>query len=671
MLALAPPLALLAYNGGVELTLTPDWTIELGGQDQVAALAASELRAALATMAGLSLPIVPAASGPRIALRHGPDGDGFVRAPDRDGLLLRGEGPRGLLYAVYDLLEALGCRWPAPGPAGVHLPRRTPVTLPALAVADRPALPVRSLVLGHDHFLDEAEGWIVWAARNRLNTIFVHTTIREPALGACRLPRWRARRRALLPLIRERGMAVELGGHHLRDLLPRRLFRDEPELFRHDGTKRTPDYNLCVSSQRALERLRLAGGAFFRTYPEATVYHLWPDDLRAGGWCRCQGCARLSAADQALIAANALAESLAAARPDARLAYLAYHDTEAPPASVAPHQALSLLFAPRLRSYAVAIDDPANRPVAARLARGADLFAGASPRAPRPDLAVFEYYLDGILFKSAPPPLPAVIAADLAAYGAAGVGAAHVLLTGDRPFVWAPPNAYLFARLAWAPGADPQALLADYAAARAPSLAAPLAAAYGALATAWRPALARDPAAEPPQRPAGRRDPVANPPADVLDTVGEPRLAMERRLEAMRVAEDELERGREAWGAIAAAGPAAAPLAAERAEWELGAATLRFLRLRQLLYVLDAREAPRGAIVEALGEAQTALDELLAWADRYVPARARAGHLLLRSAFQLQLDQIADRRLLPPWARLGLRARRAGDLAKLLPRLIR
>jgi hypothetical protein len=43
----------------------------------------------------------------------------------------------------------------------------------------------------------------------------------------------------------------------------------------------------------------------------------------------------------------------------------------------------------------------------------------------------------------------------------------------------------------------------------------------------------------------------------------------------------------------------------------------------------------------------------------------------MRSALQLQLDHIADRRLLPPWARLGLRARRASELARLLPRVIR
>ena len=656
----------------MELTLTADWTIALDSASQPARLAAEELRAHLGLLGAPDLPVRSAAPGPRIALRHGPTGDGFMRAPDEHGLVVRGAGPRGLLYAVYDLLEALGCRWVAPGVAGTHYARHATVTLPNVAIADRPALAVRGLIIGHDHFLDEAEGWIIWAARNRLNTLFVHTTIHEPALGACRLALWRARRRTLLPLLRERGLRVELGGHHLRDLLPRRLFRDEPTLFRHDGTRRTPDHNLCVSNPRALARLCETGAAFFRAYPEAEVYHLWPDDLRAGGWCHCPTCAALSPADQALTAANALAATLAGVRPDARVAYLAYHDTEGAAARVVPHPNLSLLFAPRTRSYAVGIAAPANATVAARLDAGAAAFGATDnqPRAQRPNVAVFEYYLDGILFKSSPPPLASVIAADMAHYRAAGVGAVHVLLTGDRPFAWAPVNAYLFARLAWTPGSSPTALIADYAAARAPACADLLTQAYGALEAAWQPALARDPALEPPARPTRARDPVAAPPADILDTIGEPRLTLERRLEAMRVAADHLTHGRAVWAEIFAAG-AAAHLADERAEWELGALLLEFLRLRQQLYVLAARNASQHAITDALAEAQGALDALLTWATRHVPPNARAGHRLLRAAFQLQLDHIADRRLLAPWARLGLRARRAADLAKLLPWLIR
>lgn len=646
----------------MEQTLSSAWSIELASDDPTARLAAAELQATLVRLGAPRLPIVAGVNGLRIVLHHGLEGDGFVRAPDAAGFHLRGEGPRGLLYAVYDLLEALGCRWPAPGPAGERVPMLEQVTLPKQAVADRPALARRGLIIGHDHFLSEGEAWIIWAARRRLNTLFIHTTIQRLALGACRLSSWRARRAQLLPLIRARGMRLELGGHHLRDLLPRRLFRRAPELFRHNGLRRTPDHNLCPSSPQALELLRRNAGAFFRAYPEAELYHLWPDDLRAGGWCCCAECAALTPADQALIVANALAAALAAVRPAAQLSYLAYHDTEAPPAVVAPAPNLCLLFAPRLRSYAVGVGAPPNALVAERLRRGLRGFR--QPKGAPVEAAVFEYYLDGILFKSAPPPLPNVLAADLRYYCDVGVAGVHALLTGERPFRWVPVNAHLFAQLAWNPDADPVAALADYAAARAPGSAAALAEAYSALETAWQPALARDPGAPEAEETPRQYDLVAVPPADVLDLIVSGPPANERRLEAMLAVEAGLSHGERAWRSVLADPAGGAQLAEEYAEWQLGAALLRFLRLRQELYVLAERRAASSVLRAQLDKAQSALDVLMTWSEQHLPPRARPEHRLLRVALQLQLDHIADRHLLAPWHRLSLRVRRAAALAR-------
>lgn len=636
----------------------------------VATVAGSELQQGLRLLGSPELPLVGTASGPRIALSHGPVGERFVRTPVPDGMDLRADGPRGLLYAVYDLLEAMGMRWPAPGVQRIPSPGRDPLCLPFSAVTDRPALAIRSLVIGHDYFLAEAEQWISWAARNRLNTIFMHTTIGEPALGACRLARWRARRRDLLPLIRAHGLRLELGGHHLRDLLPRRLFRSQPTLFRFNGQRRTPDHNLCVSNPAALELLQRMGAAFFRAYPEAEVYHLWPDDLHADGWCHCQACANLSPADQTLIATNALAAVLPPDRPGTRVSFLAYHESATVP-TITPHAAVSLLFAPRPRSYAASIGATVNAPIAAQLNSALAAFGtvGDPPHPPGSHLAVFEYYLDGILFKSSPPPLVRLIGADLSYYQQAGVGAVHMLLTGDRPFRQAPLNAYLAARMAWAVATDPAERLQDYALARAPTAAAELIAAYRSLEAAWQPALMRDPGGFIARTQRGLRDLVSSPPLDMLDTLGEPRRIAERRLEELRHAVVHLEEGRAAWQLIEAQEGAA--LVEERAEWELSATLLDFLYLRQQLYVLTARSAPTEVLTEALNQAQSALDRLLQWAERYVPSSAKANHLLLRTLFQLQLDQIADRHLLSPLQRLTLRARRASLLTQLLPRLLR
>ncbi|MFV9503009.1 MAG: DUF4838 domain-containing protein [Oscillochloridaceae bacterium umkhey_bin13] len=643
-------------------TLEAHWALELASDQPVARLAAEELQATLVALGGPRLAIVAQAPGPRLRLSHGPAGDGFLRAPDPQGFNLHGDGPRGLLFAVYDLLESLGCCWPTPTQA--YLPQRASLPLPNEAVATRPALAVRSLVLGHDLFLAEAKAWIVWAARNRLNTIFMHTTIHDPALGACRLQSWRQHRRTLLPLIKARGLRLELGGHHLRDLLPRRLFRSHPDYFRHNGTRRTPDHNLCVSNPEALALLQRSAAAFYRAYPEAEVYHLWPDDLRAGGWCHCPACAHLSPADQTLLTANALARALPPDRPTSRVSYLAYHDTAAPPTQVQPHAAVTLLAAPRTRSYAVDVADPLNRSIVNELATTRAAFAHPAPT--DPPHAVFEYYLDGILFKSAIPPLGPVIANDLAHYQRLGLHGAHVLLTGDRPFLSAPPNAYLFAQLAWDPAADPAHLLQTYAIAQSPLRANDLVAAYAELARAWQPILARDPAAEP-ELPRLSRDPVTAPPHDILDPLIEPQRAMERRLEAMSRVEAQ-RATRQALINQLANDPLLAKLWAELV---LADQLLAFFAARQRLYILAQRQADAAVLMKAHAEAQALLDALLAWADQYVPANALAGHRLLRAALQLQIDHQADQHWLKPWARLGLRARRAGDLARLLPGLIR
>ncbi|WP_129626926.1 DUF4838 domain-containing protein [Candidatus Oscillochloris fontis] len=653
----------------MDLTLTPSWAIELTSPHPVARFAAEELRRTLQRMGAPALSVVAQALGPRIVLRHGSGGDAFLRATDHAGMLLRGEGPRGLLYAVYDLLEALGCRWVMPGAAGEVIPRLAQVILPAEGVADRPALLRRSLVIGHDLFLAEAEAWIVWAAQNRLNTIFIHTIDHGPAIGACRLATWRRRRRALLPRLAERGLDLELGGHHLRDLLPRRLFASQPDLFRVADGRHTPDHNCCPRNPQTLALLRQHASAFFTTYPEAQVYHLWPDDLLAGGWCDCPLCAGLSASDQSLLVINTLAEALAALRSEAKLSYLAYHTTATAPRVVRPHPQVEALLAPRPRSYAQGLGDPQshlNLPHAADLAANRAAFGGT--------VALFEYYLDGILFKSSPPPLAAVIAADLTYYRSQGVTSVYALMTGDRPWLVPPINAYLFARLAWNPEQDHAALLATYAEVRAPRSPAALLRTYTTLERAWLAVLDRTPAEAALRREAGdQRDPVALPPLDVLDYMAAPRPDCEQRLERMGRMQADLLAGQAAWDEVLhTAFGERATLEAERAEWALAVGLLRFLALRQQLYVMAERGAERVVLQQALATAQAGLDLLLDWAQTHVPAAARPGHLLLRTILQLHLDQIADLHIALPWQRATLRARRALLLRNLAgdPRLV-
>jgi hypothetical protein len=665
----------------INFTLSPAWWLDLQSADPVACFAAEELRRTIQRIGGPALLARGQRNGSRITLSHGSDGDGFVRSPSPNGLHLRGDGPRGLLYAVYDLLEALGCAWVAPDPAGEHIPRLAAISLPGEALAQGPTFPGRCLILGHDFFLDQAEQWIIWAARNRLNTIFIHTTPRFPALGACRLSEWRKRRNSLLPLLRERGFRIELGGHGLRELIPSSLFRSDPELFRFDGAKRVADHNFCASNPRTLAILQQQGAAFFARYPEADVYHLWPDDLRSGGWCQCPQCAPLSPSDQALLAINALAERLATLRPTASIAYLAYHDSEAAPRTVAPHPNVSLLYAPRSRSYADGVGaatSPVNTPFAQRLAQNIAYFAtreqgdkgtgGQGDISPTHRLtSVFEYYLDNILFKGSCPPLGPIIQADLRHYRAAGVQQVQALMTGFRPWLVAPLNAYLFARLAWDCERDPQGLQAAVATVRAPHMPEALLALWQAQSVAWRALLDITPAEVRDAREV-RGDLVTQPPTDVLDYMAAPRPANERRLERLATAQAQMRAAGAGWQAVLAHAHAnRPPLAAEHAEWELALLVLRFVYLRQQAYVLADRNASKRDLYAAVRAARQVLEQLAAWSRQHMQGgRSRRGMELLLIFLGLHLDNLVARKLAWPWQQASLRLARYLALASTL-----
>ncbi len=498
----------------------------------LAALAAGELRAHLGR---LDAPCSIAS----VEIAHGgdPAGEGFAWRVTEGAVRIAADGPRGALHAAFDLLEALGFAWPAPGEAETVIPE-TPDELPAERPHQAPALAGRSLILGHHAFMASAADWIVWAARNRLNTIFFHTDEHGAGLGAIPAAQWQARRGEAVALARRYGLTLELGGHGLTALLPRAAFETHPDWFPSRGGRREKRHNLNPLSAGALEAVRASARAWFEANPGFDVYHLWADDLPDGGWCEEAAAQGFSPSDQLMLATNAVAEELAAIAPGALLAFLSYHDTEAPP-RVAPAANVALTFAPRLRCYAAGIDAP--HPVNAKypdlFRANAALFAGAG-RA-----RVFEYWLDAILFKIVAPPMVETIRRDLAFYAANGAHTVGALATGSMPFVAPNLNAYAFARLAWNPGLGAKAVREAFCAHVFRS---------GLHMPAYFEALERAFALDLDLRPEEARlkgrgsleETIADPPADIgspfniaAEWVGEAQARQERALDALEEAE--------------------------------------------------------------------------------------------------------------------------------------
>ena len=388
------------------------WRLAAEQSGPEAALAASELEAALGG---------PGVEGVEIALSHANGtGDGFRRLGGPGRVELHGDSPRGLLFGAYRTLEDLGLRWPWPGRESG---RAGAARLEEL-VEESPALPGRCLVLGERALLEDADAWIGWAARNRLNALFVHvSTQREPA-GAAPEATWRERRGNALELARQRGMTIEHGGHLLPELL------------------RTEDLRALAAGEPPSEDARRILVEHVRAHPEADVLHLWGADLPAGG------SGGREASEAALLTANTVAEVAEAERPNLQVAYLAYHDTTEVPRGVRPRANVCLLFAPRERCYEHSLADPGCR----RNQRHRELLlaqiehfgaAGAAP--PR----VFEYWFDAILFADGVPDLTATMAEDLRFYAETGVHSVQLLMTGHGRRPQPHPNPPAFARLAW------------------------------------------------------------------------------------------------------------------------------------------------------------------------------------------------------------------------------
>lgn len=88
-------------------------------------------------------------------------------------IVLSGVDTAGTVYAAYEFLERLGCRWYAPGPDGEVVPKRQRIEYSDKPYFGRPALRKRGGTA-----LASSPDMIFWAARNKLHATF-YTDLRR------------------------------------------------------------------------------------------------------------------------------------------------------------------------------------------------------------------------------------------------------------------------------------------------------------------------------------------------------------------------------------------------------------------------------------------------------------------------------------------------------------
>ncbi|MBQ3085282.1 MAG: DUF4838 domain-containing protein [Clostridia bacterium] len=225
--------------------------------------------------------------------------------------------------------------------------------------------------------------------------------------------------RQLLDQAAESGLEIEYEFHAAGYLLPRVLFETHPEYFRMNREgERTPDYNLCVSNPEAVAIIAERAATLPKQlYRSSHHYYFWLDDGK-DAFCHCPKCKHLSPADQQLIVLNAMITAIRKGVPDAKLAHLAYFETEQPPLSVRPAEGIFLEYAPMSRDM--------TRPVADSPSAALAVIPKLLHYFGKKDARLLEYWFDNSMYSrwKKPPvafcPNNDMIRQDLAFYTDAG-----------------------------------------------------------------------------------------------------------------------------------------------------------------------------------------------------------------------------------------------------------
>lgn len=196
--------------------------------------------------------------------------------------------------------------------------------------------------------------------------------------------------RNLIDYAWEKGLQVEYELHAAGFLLGRELFESHPEYFRLENGKRNPLHNFCVSNDEALNLLTdNAVELAKKLYRSRPYYYFWLDDTQ-DKYCTCEGCSRLSMSDQQMLVMNAMVKKLRAAIPGAKLCFLAYNGTEAPPTQLKPEEGIFLEYAPMSRDFSVPAENVSQK-VKDNIQKLMEVFGTE-------DATVLEYWYDNSMF---------------------------------------------------------------------------------------------------------------------------------------------------------------------------------------------------------------------------------------------------------------------------------
>ncbi len=269
--------------------------------------AAEELQYYLEKISGVQLPIVrhpEKEEEPAIWVGTAGEGEALpehqIQIREQNGdLLIRGGGPRAVLYAAYTFLEEmLGCRFYSPEIE--KIPQLSTLTLPKeLDYAYIPPITTRTvhsqLYYNNPRFADKRkvtyEAFPTYVPEARVHTF--HRFVPEA-----------------------------------------KYYEDHPEYYALRNGRRIPT-QLCLTNPEVLELVKDTVAALLTQYPEAEVISVSQDDNQQ--YCQCAACAAVDEREGSPSGTMvAFVNEVAAAFPDKTISTLAYQYTRQAPRQLKP-----------------------------------------------------------------------------------------------------------------------------------------------------------------------------------------------------------------------------------------------------------------------------------------------------------------------------------------------
>lgn len=387
----------------------------------------------------------------------------------KDGakIYLSAASETAVLYAVYDFLAQLGCRWAAPAFGfynGTHeyVPRNTALVYTHVKNnLQSPVFKYRKLYIeeGLSHTSTNLLQLIEWMPKVRFNILVA--PMNYQGHGKVKWDNWREQ---LVPELRRRGIQVEVGGHGYQNFLNAEmesgtLFSQHPEWFgMNENGERSPDkkWVCCTSNPQAVAYVHNNILAYLKARPEIDIFDFWPPDGEA--WCHCSKCTALgTASTRHALFVNQTARFLKKHLPHVKLECLAYSHYTAPPDTVVLDPDILVDFCPIRQNFDYQIYEPEaenNRFYKDHLEAWSNAFRG--------EISLYSYYRR-YAWRSLPNVLTHYMQKDLKYYKKIGVSGVSVYSEPGDWFTYG-INHYVLSGLAWNPDINIDSLVQFYCA---------------------------------------------------------------------------------------------------------------------------------------------------------------------------------------------------------------